>query len=869
MAGRGVPASLVDGLTLTARRGVMAVTALTIICGILVYPRFSAQLDVGVEPPAASPSGIARREYEQYFASSALQIIAHVRSVDGSSLTSNDTLYAAAANVSEALKQRVNTMTGTLPGKCTASFLSYWELPNVAELRGLFAPQLLAVNDSHALMLATVSACVSAEGGMVTSHPIQPDCVTRQVPWCAPIGALSASFKAYAASDVFAPALTVEIVSLPDVFDAALTGVDKTMRVSSLTAPVAFALLGAVLRNGRLLLITLLNIATCVTATILVMYVVSSVWKVSSQAPALILASALAMSIDYSLFLLSRFHDELHARRVPYRQAVRALPHTPTSTPHAAVCLPSPAPRPSRPCRRRDPQVVTMLAMSGHTVLVSGMALTLCFLGLLLVPVSTIASMGISAAVTVLFAILAALVLTPTLLLAFPAFFSVHRSFGLVGDACCCCELSPPRPDAKPPRTESLLRAAHAPGLADVTGRPADEAPSATPDASDAPSAGFVSLTALAPSPVEHGGPGPMLRSPPEPERRGVWASLALLIFGGLGGVAVPFARPLLQLSYVEGLQPLLPRGDASTRAFESLQAAFGVSNVFPNTIVIVPARTTDVEDPMWLHAACVAMRAIASNVSATLQAQGLDYTMKPDDLSGLMTYGGQCIGWIERLIEALPGEEPKGCLVVLSPRCLRFLTVPAFFPPGEEPKEFLDALIDEFGNADHTATKVRAVTTLNPFDVAGRAWISAMREAIGRQDVVEGVHIGRMYLTGLAPEQMDGAAQTFASLPRVVTATLVIVCLVLLGAFRSLLLPLRAVCCLAWMLVVTFGSAALVYQHGALASLGLGFLTPSGDALFWMSPCIAFSIVVGLGLDYDIFLTEVRHFLSPGVRLS
>ena len=27
--------------------------------------------------------------------------------------------------------------------------------------------------------------------------------------------------------------------------------------------------------------------------------------------------------------------------------------------------------------------------------------------------------------------------------------------------------------------------------------------------------------------------------------------------------------------------------------------------------------------------------------------------------------------------------------------------------------------------------------------------------------------------------------------------------------------------------------------------------------AMNWMSPCIAFSIVVGLGLDYDIFLME------------
>ena len=97
----------------------------------------------------------------------------------------------------------------------------------------------------------------------------------------------------------------------------------------------------------------------------------------------------------------------------------------------------------------------------------------------------------------------------------------------------------------------------------------------------------------------------------------------------------------------------------------------------------------------------------------------------------------------------------------------------------------------------------------------------------------------------------MDGSQYTFDSLPRVIGATLGIVCLVLLVAFRSLLVPIRAVLCLVWMLVVTFGSAVLIYQDGALEGLGMGSFAPSEGAIFWMSPCIAFSIVVGLGLDY------------------
>jgi len=58
-------------------------------------------------------------------------------------------------------------------------------------------------------------------------------------------------------------------------------------------------------------------------------------------------------------------------------------------------------------------------------------------------------------------------------------------------------------------------------------------------------------------------------------------------------------------------------------------------------------------------------------------------------------------------------------------------------------------------------------------------------------------------------------------------------------------------------MLAIVFGGAVFIYQNGALQWLGLAAFQPEGGALFWMSPCIAFSVVVGLGLDYDVFFTE------------
>ena len=93
------------------------------------------------------------------------------------------------------------------------------------------------------------------------------------------------------------------------------------------------------------------------------------------------------------------------------------------------------------------------------------------------------------------------------------------------------------------------------------------------------------------------------------------------------------------------------------------------------------------------------------------------------------------------------------------------------------------------------------------------RAWIQAVRDALVANEYVDGVHIGKLYFTGLPQEQMDGAHDTFEALPKLVGATLCIVGAVLLVSFRSLLVPIRAALCLIWMLVITFGSALLVYQ--------------------------------------------------------
>ena len=86
--------------------------------------------------------------------------------------------------------------------------------------------------------------------------------------------------------------------------------------------------------------------------------------------------------------------------------------------------------------------VHAMLCSAGHTVLVSGVTLMVCWLGLVFFPVSLLSSVGLAAAFAIFAAIVVNLTLTPVLLFTFPNFF-YHRLLadaektGVLARLCC------------------------------------------------------------------------------------------------------------------------------------------------------------------------------------------------------------------------------------------------------------------------------------------------------------------------------------------------------------------------------------------------------------------------------------------------
>jgi len=103
---------------------------------------------------------------------------------------------------------------------------------------------------------------------------------------------------------------------------------------------------------------------------------------------------------------------------------------------------------------------------------------------------------------------------------------------------------------------------------------------------------------------------------------------------------------------------------------------------------------------------------------------------------------------------------------------------------------------------------------------------------------------------------------------PETVALVLGITAIMLFVAFRSLLVPIKAVLLNLLSVGGAFGLTVLVFQHGYGGRLfgWKGRRRPSGRSL----PVLVFAIVFGLSMDYEVFLlTRVKEVFDKTGRTT
>jgi uncharacterized membrane protein YdfJ with MMPL/SSD domain len=155
-------------------------------------------------------------------------------------------------------------------------------------------------------------------------------------------------------------------------------------------------------------------------------------------------------------------------------------------------------------------------------------------------------------------------------------------------------------------------------------------------------------------------------------------------------------------------------------------------------------------------------------------------------------------------------------------------------------------------------ALVINAVPTTAPASDQTATLVKTLRADVLPQSVGDGVvsHVG-----GYTASYVDLASKISQKLPLVIATVLALSFLLLLLAFRSLLVPLQAAFTNLLSVAASFGVLTAVFQWGWGLSL-VGLDSPSGTVpIASYVPLMMFAILFGLSMDYEVFL--VSHVIA------
>ena len=130
----------------------------------------------------------------------------------------------------------------------------------------------------------------------------------------------------------------------------------------------------------------------------------------------------------------------------------------------------------------------------------------------------------------------------------------------------------------------------------------------------------------------------------------------------------------------------------------------------------------------------------------------------------------------------------------------------------------------------------------------------------------VRGLQGAEVVVGGFAAASVDLQHDLLQRFPGIVAMILGATAIMLFIAFRSLLVPLKAVVLNCLSVGAAFGVTVLVFQHGYGGKL-FGLEGPT-EAIFVVVPVLVFATVFGLSMDYEVFLlTRIKEVFDKTGR--
>jgi RND superfamily putative drug exporter len=164
---------------------------------------------------------------------------------------------------------------------------------------------------------------------------------------------------------------------------------------------------------------------------------------------------------------------------------------------------------------------------------------------------------------------------------------------------------------------------------------------------------------------------------------------------------------------------------------------------------------------------------------------------------------------------------------------------------------------------SDHLGGSIELPLTGAGDNAASKHAIALLRNELVPQTLgrIPGVETA---VTGQTAEDVDFTHQMKHGIPYVIGFVLALAFLLLLVAFRSIVVPLKAIVLNLLSVGAAYGVLVLVFQHRWAEPI-LGF-TSNGSIISWL-PLFLFVVLFGLSMDYHVFiLSRVREGVDSGM---
>lgn len=600
--------------------------------------------------------------------------------------------------------------------------------------------------------------------------------------------------------------------SMPQVVENAMETAAKDMRnMDTISLPLAVVVLTFVVGSWRLLLIPLVCLATSAAVVFGAMRIRAYSTPVQTIAPPLMMSLLIAMSIDYSLFFLTRFREELSNvgdTEDCIEEATGPWPVAPVKiAPKGAkgqllldaALLPQ-ASR-GKVLSEEDVQeaIITTMITSGATILASGFTLSASFCFLALSPVSIIASLGQGCALTMGVMVLVNLTLTPALLSTAPMYFS--RTCG--------------------DRKTSALESIPPPTSRSRCDRDAFQVPNQKRIWK------FVARTTTS------------------------WPWNVVLLVVAFVGTGV-VARNVGFLEVNNEFSNVAARGSVYAKVGDRITEKFGPSLLYPYKLFMRPRSGEPIFGPGFYSKSAEFLTALESDVLQSFpKAKGSTYQFLAYRSDGRGNSLSTAWDGIQYLCYDRPplglSEEQRHAICAY--QLQGFSNVKDYSQNATDPPTATFGLIN---------------AAVDPTGHAGEPFLKAVRQACSKLGAVYGIEC---YVGGIPPLFVDEVTAVYGFFPGMIVATFAISTIFICVAFRSIVIPIRSLVTNALTLGFVYGVSVLIYQGGILDWTGWGAVGKLGEGLNYTLPVIMFSMITGICSDYDIFLlVRIMEYRSAGM---